>query len=355
MKTENQESIFFVSLPKSGTVFTWNCLHEMTGLAIPAFHELEGWEAYNSGRDFSCPAIYACGDYNTQLLLPEPMKRYLHGYVFGAHMQASYHNTKVLEECGINKITVLLRDPRDAFVSWVYHLQKLGAGARNFVSKIYHLPTSYFEWSLAEQFDFQVRTFLPITVNWVEGWLDYYAAPDRRVDILFVLYDELKRDPESYIRRIVGFHDVPNVDFSKLIAPEQGKFHFRKGQHAQWKTEFSPANRRLADELLQNRITDCFERAARSHGGVTAAEEALSRSDANKAVSAALSVIEQYPNFLYGYQLIFRAANLVGVECAALEAAVHKEIGSLAIEDCFIYRENLVNEARSIGRRVVGK
>lgn len=39
---DSDSSIFFVSLPKSGTVFTWNILSQATGLQIPEFHKLEG-------------------------------------------------------------------------------------------------------------------------------------------------------------------------------------------------------------------------------------------------------------------------------------------------------------------------
>jgi hypothetical protein len=33
-------SVFFVSLPKSGTVYTWYSLQDVTGLKLPDFHLL---------------------------------------------------------------------------------------------------------------------------------------------------------------------------------------------------------------------------------------------------------------------------------------------------------------------------
>ena len=130
-------SIFFVTLPKSGTVFTWYSLEQAIKLKVPEFHKLEGWPEYTRGADFACRDLYACGDYNTQLLRPENMQLFMRGFIFGAHMQASYHNMRVLKEAGIEKITVLLRDPRDAFISWVHHLRNLGPSARDYHSKIY--------------------------------------------------------------------------------------------------------------------------------------------------------------------------------------------------------------------------
>lgn len=352
METESQDSIFFVSLPKSGTVYSWCSLCDMTGLKMPQFQLLEGWEAYNSGRDFSCPDLYACGDYNTQLLRPEQMPLYMRGYVFGAHMQASYHNTKILEESGIDRITVLLRDPRDAFVSWVHHIRQLGLPARNYHSKIYHTPRNYFEWSLEKQFDYQVRSFLPITINWVEGWLDYYAAPDRKLDILFVLYDELKRDPASYIKRIVDFHEAKNVDFSKLVVPEQGKMHFRKGEHEQWKVDFSPENQRLAADLLQDRIALGFEAAAQSHTGRRRFDEAFALGNYALAAQAALEVITQFPNSETSYGLLFRAVKALEVDVSGLKCKVTEELAQQSIGDCFRYRYELVSECTSLVRKL---
>ena len=340
---KNTPSLFFVSLPKSGTVYTWCCLRDTTGLMMPDFQELKGWSDYTEGRDFSCPDLYACGDYNTQLLLPEGMKHYLEGFIFGAHMQASYHNVRILKESGIRKITVLLRDPRDAFISWVHHMGKLGPGARNYHSKIYHIPRAYYEWSLEEQFAYQVRTFLPVTVNWVEGWLDYYAMEDREIEVLFVYYDELKREPARYIRRITEFHEIENVDCSKVVVAEPGKMHFRKGEHEQWREEFSPATQRLVDDLMQDRILRGFNAAAQRHPWLAEAETRLQSGNGREAAAAALRVITQFPNYRPCYEILFRAAESCGADTAPLRALAESELQNVTVSGSFIYRYRLVD------------
>lgn len=336
-------SVFFVSLPKSGTVFTWYSLQDMTGLKMPDFHLLKGWFDYNRGRDFSCPDLYACGDYNTQLLIPEGMKHFLRGYIFGAHMQASYHNMRILKESGIEKITVLLRDPRDAFVSWVHHLHKLGLPARNYHSKIYHIPRTYYDGSLEDQFRYQIRTFLPTTINWVEGWLDYYASNDREIDVLFVYYDELKREPLRYIRRIAEFHGLENVDYSKIVVPEPGKMHFRKGEHGQWRNDIAPADQQLVDDLLQDRVLRGMEAAAASHPGLAAAADSLNLGDPKKAAGEALQTIIQFPNHWPAYETLFRAAEKVGAGDTALRDSVQAELQDSTTEGVFVYRYELVD------------
>ncbi len=341
-------SVFFVSLPKSGTVYTWYSLEAMTGLKMPQFHELAGWPDYNDGRDFSCPDLYACGDYNTQLLLPQGMKNFVRGHIFGAHMQASYHNMCILKESGIDRISVLLRDPRDAFVSWVHHLNRLGPSARNYHSKIYHIPRDYYDWPLAQQFEYQIRTFLTIAVNWVEGWLDYYASSDREIEVLFVYYDELKRDPLRYIKRITDFHGIEQVDFSKIVIPEPGKMHFRKGEHGQWKEEFSTADQELTDNLMGTRILRGFEVAAAKHPAMIRAQGLLAAGNARDALSEILVALADFPNSRLAYGLVIHAAESLGVDATVLKRLVSSQLNDREIASSFVYRYDLIEECRRL-------
>jgi hypothetical protein len=349
--TAEKDSLFFVSLPKSGTVFTWTMLERATGLSIPRFHELEGWGEYTTGYDFAAPHIYACGDYNTQLLRPQEMHHYLKGYIFGAHMQASYHNMRTLKGSGINKITVLLRDPRDSFVSWVHHLRKLGPSARAYHSKIYGIPRAYYEWTLSEQFAYQIRTFLPITVNWVEGWLDYYASSDREIDILFVYYDEIKRDPQRYISKILAYHDVVGGDVSGVAAPAAGELHFRKGLHGQWREDFSPKDQGLAAELMQDRIVRGFEAAAGSHPDVKTMNEHRLSGNYAEAALAAVGVLKQFPNSRSVYEALADIASAAGIDASDLRSAAAATL-TKQVEDQFLYRYDLLQTADELAGKI---
>lgn len=346
-KMADTDSLFFVSLPKSGTVYTWNMLSNTTGLAIPDFHELTGWSEYTIGRDFACPELYACGDYNTQLLLPDQMKLYLRGFIFGAHMQASYHNMQVLKESGIGQIAVLLRDPRDAFVSWVHHLANLGPSARDYHSKIYSLPTRYYDWSLEEQFSYQIRAFLPTVINWVEGWLNYYASDDREIDVLFVYYDQLKSDPKGYISRILEFHSFEQGNLDAVSDPEPGKMHFRKGEHGQYREEFSEPDQELAQNLMGSRIAELFNVAAESHVMNMTYSEHVGRGDFASATEAALIVLRQFPNYRAGYQKFMFAAERAGANIRELETMIDQAL-STAPEDQFLCRPTLITHCETI-------
>lgn len=337
----SDDSIFFVSLPKSGTVYTWSCLESVTSLVMPKFNEMAGWETYTAGYDFSCPEIYACGDYNTQLLLPHRIKDFVTGYVFGTHMQASYHNLRALRENGIDRLSVLIRDPRDAFVSWVHHLRALGPGSRNYHTRIYHIPTEYYDWSLAEQFAFQLRSFLPVTINWVEGWIDKYAHNDSGLEIKLFYYDELKTNPVRYIKRLLTFHGVETYDLSKVIIPEEGKLHFRRGVHGEWESEFSPEDRALSDRLLGSRLIQLFERAEASHLSYEEARGFRGR-DPIASARAALEAVRDFPNFRSAYDLLIEGCATLGVSVEELSKRLDHEIQD-TVEARFLYRADLID------------
>lgn len=345
---KTQNSIFFVSLPKSGTVYTWTTISRVTGLKIPEFHLLKGWSQYNTGHEFVCPKIYACGDYNTQFLLPNNMKYYQYGYIFGAHMQASYHNMHVLEASGYDRIIVLLRDPRDALVSWVHHLKNLGPSARNYHSKIYYIPEDYWDWSLADQFQYQIRSFLPTIINWVEGWLAYYANPERKIDILFVLYDELKRHPMNYIKKMMAFNQIENVDYMQMPEVTQGKLHFRRGEHDQWREEFTREDQQLAANLMQDRLIQGFKRAVLHHPKLANYDQAMHRNAYLTAAENALCILQQFPNVEKGYQLFFEALSHLSIETSTLQTEVNQHLQSLAIEDYFKLPDDILTSCASM-------
>lgn len=283
--------------------------------------------------------MYACGDYNTQLLRPDQMHHFQKGFVFGGHMQASYHNMKVLADCGIDKISVLLRDPRDAFVSWVHHLNKLGASARNYHSKIYNIPRAYYDWSIEDQFAFQIRTFLPVTVNWVEGWLDYYASDEKDVDIQFVYFDELKRNPESYLSRILRYHGVETPRPVAFAPPKEGEMHFRKGEHGQWREEFSAHDQQLAHDLMQGRLHGYFDLAAAQHPGLRQAAGKRAAGDLAGAAAVVLTALQDFPNFAEGYMLLTEILAEGGLDASRIPQIAPPD-ASAEISEKFTFRDD---------------
>lgn len=290
-------SLFFVTLPKSGTVFTWENLSKITGLQIPDLAKDPAlWSLYASGIDYVAPEVYASGDFTSQRLIAERVNKLVpEGFIFGAHMLPSHHNMSVLEQAKIDRVTVLLRDPRDATVSWTHHVRAYGPSHRDYLSKIYHIPTEYYDWSPSEQLSFQVRTFLPLAVNWIEAWLWYYRQRRGSLSMMFVYFDELKTNASRYFKKICEFHGHSSSNAELYERPESGKRHYRSGEHFQWEREFLPEDIAFSDDLIGSRLTREFEASAKAHPDWQPATAALERGDI-AAAGHFLDVLSQFPS-----------------------------------------------------------
>lgn len=290
-----QKSIFFVTLPKSGTNFTWNVLSAVTGIPLPGW-VTEGSLAGDMDEGMLDFSTYSTGDFSAQFLLAEQLQRtWEGGAVFGTHMPASTHNIRTLEQCGVDRLFVLMRDPRDATVSWAHHVRRAGAAHRRHISKFCHIPPQFYDWSDAEQMSFLVRTHLPQAVNWIESWLDCLAAEDRSLEILPLYYDELKQHPERYFQRIMEFCGVEG-ELSRVPKPQKGVLHYRKGTHGQWRTDFSEADQHFASTLMGDRMKAAFARAAEGLGRRFGLQDALAAGDTDRARHSVLRVLQAVPN-----------------------------------------------------------
>ena len=254
-----QNSIFIATLPKSGTEFIWGGIQDATDLTMPPhLADQEFMRAYLSG--FCNRAdIYSTGVFTSErLILEELRKLNPNGIVHASHCMATHHNVCTLNEAGFKRITVLARDPRDSTVSWTYHLRApaMGEPMRNFNSLIQHLPSDYFARSHAEQLAFQVRTFLPAAVNWIESWLDASLRrdDDHHVEVQFVHFDDLRTDPRRMFEQVFAFHGVTGYDLAKIQPAKAGARHFRRGETGTWRDEFSAADTAFADDLLNGRL-----------------------------------------------------------------------------------------------------
>ncbi len=251
-----QNSIFIATLPKSGTEFVWGGIADATGLRKPA-----AAPAYVSAMlsgYFNRADVISTGIFTSERLVLSGVSRLApNGFAFASHCMATYHNLCTLRDAGFTRATVLLRDPRDATVSWTYHVRALGSAMRNFASMIQHLPIDYLDWSHEAQLAFQIRTFLPAAVNWIEGWANA-AADQSELAIEFVWFDAIRVEPSKTFRKIFEFHGVAQYDLTKIGPPEPGKRHFRKGESGAWHEEFSDSDKKFADDLIGDRIERAF-------------------------------------------------------------------------------------------------
>ena len=119
--------------------------------------------------------------------------------------------------------------------------------------------------------------------------------------------------------------------------------HFRKGQHGQWQEDFSNADQRLVDDLIQDRIWRGVEAAAGRHPGLAAAQGSLGSGDAKRAAAAALQAVIEFPNHRPAYELLFSAVERCGISAEPLRGQVEAELKPRNTAESFIYRYELVD------------
>lgn len=284
-----------VSLPRSGTVYTWHSLMDLSGLRPPEFGVQPDILKFKQKGSFDQDNLYAIGDFGTQFLLAKGLRRYLpEGYVLGSHIPANQHNLNVLREGGVGKIMVLVRDPRDSTISWTYHMRKEGPRMRDHHTNIFYLPERYFQWGHDRQLSYQIRTFLPMAVNWLEGWFER-AAAGSGLDIHIAYYDNLSRDPLGYFKKIFDHFGISGIDCNRLSEPSVGP-HFRVGSNGQWRKEFSEADIRFASDLMGTRLNEAYEIMSISNAKALLGRQFETRGEFTEAIGAYAEAIGSYPN-----------------------------------------------------------
>jgi len=154
--------------------------------------------------------------------------------------------------CGGAKVVVVTRNPKDACVSNFHHARDVVAFA--YCGDLWHFVTALFLRGRVESGCFW---------EWHAGW--EAAAAQHPGDVMWVSYEELKRDYEGTVRRLAGFLQIPAPDdviartmaassFASMkvsiaqfdgqltasgVAPKRG--HLRKGEMGSWRGDIEGA------------------------------------------------------------------------------------------------------------------
>lgn len=214
-------SIFVNTLPKSGSVFILGSLRKSTQLKFQKI---------------------AYGYYPSDLIDYKKIKSFSRGGKISLqHLDAHPTNLTYLEKYA-RRWVLHLRDPRGSLLSWVHHLDRLHREDMQDQLGLYpFLPEGYFTWDMPRKIDWNIEHYLTDTIAWIRGWGEYYSS--RKDTMLVTTHNELSRNSEALVSRILGFYDIPQPKI--MLVKKTIDNHFRKGEAAEWKTVFTPAQ--LAD------------------------------------------------------------------------------------------------------------
>ncbi|CAN0896892.1 Cytosolic sulfotransferase 5 [Linum grandiflorum] len=131
---------------------------------------------------------------------PSSRKDLEQGRLFNTHMPYSYLPDSIKKDC---KLVYITRDPKDTLVSQWHFFNKI------FKGNIQHpLP-------LERAADIFCNGRIPFGPYWehvLEYWEASRASPDK---VMFIKYEDLRRDPKQYVHKLALFLGKPFVDGDK--------------------------------------------------------------------------------------------------------------------------------------------
>ncbi|MEP4379760.1 MAG: sulfotransferase domain-containing protein [Alphaproteobacteria bacterium] len=230
--------IVLVSMPKSATVFITRSLQLSAGL--------EEIQICNSG-----PLV--------QQISPQGLWRFANApsAIGGQHMPASDYNIEMLRQAGIERVTLLLRDPRDAVISWWHHLYR--PDVRSFgwhhamLVAARTSPDNFYELAPENALDTLIEMYLPRLLSWQNQW-----EAETRVSKQIIRYEDFVTNKTETISKILGFHGIsagkiefPEIDQSDSI---DSTTHFRRGEIGSYLDEMSTAQIERTNQILEDVI-----------------------------------------------------------------------------------------------------
>lgn len=232
-----QASILLCTIPKAGSLYL----------------------AQNIQQQFGLPDVRVSLDRfpNDRVLIEGARHLARGGRSSWNHLDASKDNVQVLRQAGIERLVLQVRDPRQAMLSFIHHVD------RNLVGQNLHyrvrldpkIPAHWVEWTLAEKIDFYIETWLPKAVKWLERWQQVMTGP-HGLDVLLLRFEDMREDPPGHLKQIAEFYGYSAGQFSMSKRDENP--HFRSGMKEEWRAVFSAVQQQRANQCLSRHVIDFF-------------------------------------------------------------------------------------------------
>lgn len=230
-------TVFFNTMPKSGSIFISRWLSKGLGL-----------------REMNVAVCLFPDD----LIIRDDMDRLSKGgWVCQQHVPAKDINVRFIAN-RLKRMVVHIRDPRQAMLSWVHHLDNFHAHRDSvpacrlgLEAVMPALPVDYFDRTLPAKIDYQIDAHLSALVDWTQGWLTAADAGQHGLEILITTFERFRQDPEETMREILAHCGIPEAKFDWSARPDQvANTHFRKGETNEWRSVFSDAQQHRATAML---------------------------------------------------------------------------------------------------------
>lgn len=203
--------ILLNTMPKSGSVYILKSLAKIVNLKTMHFGDPSNGRI--STKDV---AAFSAG-----------------GFVAQNHLDPSADNLQILEQLK-PRMVLHLRDPRQAMLSWLYHLDWKNRTEGLVLSG---QPAGYYEWPLPRKIDWQIDNYLPRLLAWTKQWV---AIADKGTfPILITHQDDLRCNEKAFFDAILSFYEM-KLDFElPNLARTLDETHFRNADPEEWVRTFT--------------------------------------------------------------------------------------------------------------------
>ncbi|XZN90172.1 MAG: tetratricopeptide repeat protein [Microcoleus sp.] len=231
------------TLPKSGSMYILDSLSKGLNLSIIAISNSSAWPD---------DVIY-----NNEEILSRMASG---GVICNHHLPANSINLAFIS-MWLDKLIVHVRDPRQATLSLVHHLNRLKNEAPMALILTSHLfEEGYFSMSLTDQISWQIeKGYFRETINFIENWLNISESPSFHPQILFTKQEDLALKPKQFFQEILDFYEIENSTFIVPALPQfNANSHQRKGSVDEWKTIFTDEQLEKTSSLISKKLIERF-------------------------------------------------------------------------------------------------
>ena len=177
------------------------------------------------------------------------------------HLCADLVNMNILS-CYLDKILINVRDPRQAMISWVHHVEKLKNEMPSLLLRSPSLSLfceNYFSMSFTDKISWQIeKGYLPEAIKFIEGWCNASESKTFIPKILFTKQEDLASNPEFFFNSILDFMEIDKKNFIFPDPPKEGHLHYRKGKVDEWREIFTPEQAERASNIIPKQILERF-------------------------------------------------------------------------------------------------
>ena len=232
-------SLFFVTMPKSGSVFITRALAQTLSLSM-----------------LKASAGYFPSD---NIDLASMMKFQEGGYIAQTHIDPSPFNLSILSRFAASW-SVHLRDPRAALLSWTFHLDSPRV-YKNPLLALCVFPATpswyYTDLTFTQKLDWQIANYYPALVAWIDRWCDVISDPAYAGKIRVTAYEDLVGREAAFIEAFIS--KTWRIAASKIeLPPRNSSNHFRNGAVDEWRRVFTPQQIDKTTAMISPRAREMF-------------------------------------------------------------------------------------------------